>query len=66
MNLSSPFLKKVALSFIRAFGASLLVFVIGLANAPNFSFSRAAAVAALVAAVTAGARAVQHVLETGS
>jgi len=62
---SSRFLKKVALSFIRAFGASLIVFAVGLANAPEWSFSKAAGVAALLAAVTAGLRAVQHTLEQG-
>jgi len=60
---SSLFLKRVALSFVRAFGASLLTFLIGIATAPEWSFSKAAAVAALVAAVTAGLRAVQHAIE---
>lgn len=62
--LSSKFLKNVALSFVRAFAASLLVFAIGLAQAPNFSFSRASGLAALVAALAAGLRAVQHALES--
>lgn len=66
MNISQVFLKRVALSFLRAFGASLLVFGVGLANAPDWSFSRSAGVAALVAAVTAGLRAVQHALEGGT
>jgi hypothetical protein len=57
------FLKRVALSFVRAFAASLLVFGIGLAQAPEWSFSKAAGVAAILAAVTAGLRAVQHALE---
>jgi hypothetical protein len=63
MKISSTFLKRVALSFVRAFGASLLVFAIGLAQAPEFSFSRSAGLAALVAALTAGLRGVQHVIE---
>lgn len=63
MTLSSAFVKKVAYSFLRAFGGSLIVFLIGIATAPAWSFSRAAAVGALVAAVTAGLQAVQHVLE---
>ena len=63
MTVSPIFLKRVALSFVRAFGASLLVFVIGLAQAPEFSFSKSAGLAALVAALTAGLRAVQHVIE---
>lgn len=66
MTLSSTFLKRVALSFIRAFAASLIVFVVGLAQAPEFSFSKSAGLAALVAALTAGLRAVQHGLESGS
>jgi hypothetical protein len=64
MNLSSVFLKRVALSFVRAFAASLLVFAIGLAQAPEFSFSKSAGLAALTAAVTAGLRAIQHALES--
>lgn len=63
MKVSSTFLKRIALSFLRAFGASLLVFAIGIAQAPEWSFSRAAGLAALVAAVTAGLRAVQHAFE---
>lgn len=65
MNVSSTFLKRIALSFLRAFGASLLTFAIGLAQAPNWSFSRAAGLAALVGALTAGLRAAQHALEQG-
>lgn len=61
--MSSLFLKRVALSFLRAFASSLLVFAVGLANAPDWSFSKSAGVAALVAAVTAGVRAVQHLVE---
>jgi len=64
MKVSSVFLKRVALSFLRAFAASLLTFAVGLAQAPNWSFSKSAGLAALVAALTAGLRAVQHVLET--
>ncbi len=65
VNLSSVFLKRVGLSFIRAFVASLLTFSLGLAQAPNWSFSKSAGLAALVGAITAGIRAVQHVLEGG-
>lgn len=61
--MSSVFLKRVALSFVRAFAASLLTFAVGLANAPDWSFSRSAGIAALVGAVTAGVRAVQHLVE---
>lgn len=64
MLVSSVFLKRVALSFVRAFGASLITFLIGIAAAPDWSFSKAAAVGAIVAAVTAGLRAVQHVVES--
>lgn len=63
MKLSSVFLKRVAMSFLRAFGASLIVFLTGLLTAPDWSFSKGAAVSALVGAVTAGLRAVQHVVE---
>ncbi len=64
MKLSSDFLKKVALSFVRAFAASLVVFAVGLAQAPEFTFSKAAGLAALTGALTAGLRAVQHALES--
>ncbi len=64
MKFSSDFLKKVGLSFVRAFAGSLLVFVIGLAQAPEWGFNKAAGLAALTAAVTAGLRAAQHVFET--
>jgi hypothetical protein len=64
MHVSSLFLKRVALSFVRAFAASLLTFLIGIATAPEWTFSKAAAVSALVGAITAGLRAIQHVLET--
>lgn len=60
----SVLLRKCALSFVRAFGASLIVFATGLATAPDWTFSRATVVGVLVAAVAAGLRAVQHVLET--
>lgn len=63
MNVSPEFLKKVGLSFVRAFAASLLVFAVGLAQAPDWSFNKAAGLAALTAAVTAGLRAVQHLFE---
>jgi hypothetical protein len=63
MTVSPTFLKRVALSFVRAFAASLLVFGIGLAQAPEFSFSKSAGLAALTAALTAGLRAVQHAVE---
>lgn len=63
MKLSSVFLKRVALSFLRAFGASLITFLIGIATAPEWSFSKAAAVSALVGAIAGGLRGVQHVLE---
>lgn len=49
-------------SFARAFLASLLVLVPGVLNAPNLSEGKALAVAALIAAVTAGVRALQGVL----
>ncbi len=57
-------LRKAALSFVRAFAASLIAFLTGIAAAPDWTFTRAAAVAAIVGALAAGLRAVQHVLET--
>lgn len=61
--MTSLFLKRIALSFVRAFVASLLVFALGLAQAPDWTFSKSAGVAAIVAALTAGIRAVQHAVE---
>lgn len=61
--MSSLFLKRVALSFLRAFAVSLLVFATGFLQAPNWNDARAAWVAALIGALTAGVRAIQHLVE---
>lgn len=55
-------LKACLLSFVRAFLATLIVLLPGVAMAPNFNLAKAAAIAALVAAVTSGLRAVQALL----
>lgn len=59
----NDFLNKVALSFVRAFVGSLIVLLPGLLVAPAYHFDKAAAVAAVIGAATAGVRAVQHLLE---
>lgn len=58
----NPFIKKVLYSFGRAFLATFLVGITGLLAAPDWSAGKSAAVALVVAAVTAGVRAAQHVL----
>jgi len=60
---SEAFVKKVALSFARAFLATFLVGAVGLAQSPDFSSARAAGIALVVGAVTAGIRAVQAIVE---
>jgi len=57
------FAKKVGLSFVRAFAASLIVLLPGILAAPDLSAAKGLAVAALIAAVTAGIRAIQHFFE---
>jgi hypothetical protein len=52
-------LLKLALSFVRAFVAALVVGLAGLAAVPDLSAAKALIVAAIVAAFTAGLRAVQ-------
>lgn len=56
---AEEFAKKVAFSFGRAFVGSFVVLVPGILAAPNFTAGKAAAVAAVIAALTAGVRAVQ-------
>lgn len=58
----NPFVEKLAYSFGRAFLATFAVGITGLLAAPDWSTKKAALVALTVAAVTAGVRAVQHVL----
>lgn len=61
-NFNKPFAEKLAWSFARAFGASLVVLLPGIWAAPNFDAAKALAISALVASITAGFRAAQHVL----
>lgn len=64
--MQSAFLKKVALSFVRAFVGSLLVLIPGVLASPDFSSGKASAIAALIAAATAGVRALQFFFEAPS
>jgi len=60
---SADFVKKIALSFARAFLATLLVGAVGIAQSPDFSTAKAAGIALVVGALTAGLRAVQAIVE---
>lgn len=60
---SAVFVKKVALSFARAFLATFIVGAAGVASSPNFTTAKAALIALVVAAITAGLRAVQALVE---
>lgn len=53
-------LEKAGLSFLRAFGSTLVVFALGIYQAPNFDEAKLIAVAAVVASIAAGFRAVQE------
>lgn len=67
MNLvfDKAFLEKIALSFARAFLAVFIAGVTGLLMVPDWNAAKSAAIALIVAAVTAGLRAVQHVVFDG-
>lgn len=52
-------LSEAGRSFLRAFAGSLLVLVPGVLSAPNLDAARGLGVAALIASVTAGIKAVQ-------
>lgn len=52
-------LEKAGLSFLRAFGASILVLATGVSTAPNLNQAYALGVAALIASIAAGIKAVQ-------
>jgi len=52
-------------AFVRAFLAALLVFVVGMLSAPELAWDKAAVVAALVAALSAGFRALEGLLTKG-
>ncbi len=52
-------LSNAGRSFLRAFGASLIVFLPGLLKAPDVNAAKALAIAAGIASLTAGLRAIQ-------
>lgn len=52
-------------AFVRAFLAAMLVFVVGMLSAPELAWDKAAVVAALVAALSAGFRALEGLLTKG-
>lgn len=52
-------LEKAGASFLRAFGASLVVLAPGLLGAPNFNGAKLLAVSAVFSALTAGLKAIQ-------
>jgi len=52
-------LEKAGLSFLRAFGASVLILSTGVLAAPNLDQAYALGVAALIASLTAGFKALQ-------
>ena len=58
--------KRVALSFVRAFVGSLIILLPGILAAPDFSAAKALSISALIAAATAGVKAVQEFLALGS
>lgn len=60
---SETFVKKVALSFVRAFLSFFFVGAVGVASSPDFSTAKAALIALVAGAITAGLRAVQAVVE---
>lgn len=62
MTISKALAEKVAFSFLRAFGATFLAGMLGLLAVPNWDAGKAALVSLSVAALTAGIRAVQHLL----
>jgi hypothetical protein len=62
MKISTTLLKKLAWSFGRAFVASFVVGIAGIAVVPDLSAAKALLLAATIAALTAGARAAEHVV----
>jgi len=56
---TKEFLVKVALSFARAFVGAFIAGATGLLTVPDWTAGKAALVALIVAALTAGVRAVQ-------
>jgi hypothetical protein len=59
LGTAEQLLLKLALSFVRAFVATLVVGLAGLAAVPDLSAAKALVVAAVVGAFAAGLRAVQ-------
>lgn len=59
LGTAEQLLLKLALSFVRAFVAALVVGLAGLAAVPDLNAAKALVVAAVVGAFTAGLRAVQ-------
>lgn len=57
--------KRVALSFVRAFVGAFIILAPGILAAPDLTAAKAAIVAAFIAAVTAGFRAIQAFLAMG-
>jgi hypothetical protein len=53
-------IKRVGWTFLFAFGATLVTMAPGVLQAPNLKTGRALAVAAIVAAISAGASAVKN------
>lgn len=62
LDFTKDFAKKLAYSFARAFIGAFLAGLTGLLAVPDWNAGKAAAVALVVAALTAGVRAVQHVV----
>ena len=61
---TKKFAKKVGFSFARAFLGAFVVLAPGIWLAPDLNAAKAAAVAACVAGLTAGGRAVQALFTT--
>lgn len=51
--------ERAGASFLRAFGVSFLLLATGILNAPNVDEARALSIAALLASIAAGLRAIQ-------
>lgn len=62
MKISKALAEKVAFSFLRAFGATFLAGMLGLLAVPDWNAGKTALIALSIASLTAGIRAVQHLL----
>lgn len=58
-------LRSITLSFVRAFLGVFIVGLAGVAASPDFKTGKAALIALVTAAIVAGLRAVQALLEKG-